>query len=218
MFVASLGYGVWRYVTDFGGSAAPGAPLTAAFADVALFSVFALHHSLVARTGLKNWIAHQVSPALERSVYVWIASALFILVCALWQPLAGVAWTASRPWSFILTGAQVTGLVVTGVASRQLDVFSLAGVRQAMHQTRRESGLVTTGWYRVVRHPIYFGWVLMVWPAPQMTMTRLVFAVVSTTYLAVAIPFEERALVRQFGETYRQYAHRVRARMVPFLY
>jgi protein-S-isoprenylcysteine O-methyltransferase Ste14 len=72
--------------------------------------------------------------------------------------------------------------------------------------------------YRLVRHPIYFAWVLMVWPAPVMTGTRLCFAVLSTLYLAVAIPFEERTLRRTFGPAYDGYATRVRWRMVPFLY
>jgi methanethiol S-methyltransferase len=78
--------------------------------------------------------------------------------------------------------------------------------------------LVTSGVYAVVRHPLYFGWALLVFGAPHMTMTRAVFAVVSTLYLAVAIPWEERSLTTTFGADYEAYARRVRWRMVPFLY
>jgi protein-S-isoprenylcysteine O-methyltransferase Ste14 len=78
--------------------------------------------------------------------------------------------------------------------------------------------LVTTGLYGFVRHPLYFGWMLLVCAAPHMTMTRLTFAVFSTSYLAIAIPFEERALIRVFGPQYREYQRRVRWRMLPGVY
>ena len=69
-----------------------------------------------------------------------------------------------------------------------------------------------------MRHPVYFGWVLMVWPAPAMTGTRLVFAIISTLYLALAIPLEERSLRSQFGPAYSAYAAKVRWKMVPGIY
>ena len=65
---------------------------------------------------------------------------------------------------------------------------------------------------------LYFAWVLLVFGAPQMTMTRLSFAVVSTLYLAIAIPFEERSLVETFGPDYASYREKVRWRMMPGIY
>jgi protein-S-isoprenylcysteine O-methyltransferase Ste14 len=73
----------------------------------------------------------------------------------------------------------------------------------------------TDGAYRLVRHPIYFGWVLMVFGAPAMTASRLLFAAISTLYLIVAIPFEERSLTKEFGAAYRDYQRRVRWRLIP---
>ena len=70
----------------------------------------------------------------------------------------------------------------------------------------------------MVRHPIYFGWVLFVAGAPLMTHTRLLFAVVSVAYLVVAIPLEERSLIANFGDPYLAYRRRVRWRMVPGIY
>ena len=78
--------------------------------------------------------------------------------------------------------------------------------------------LQTHGVYGFVRHPVYFAWVLMVIGTPHMTMTRLTFAVISTAYLAIAIPFEERGLLDVFGSEYREYQKRVRWRMIPGLY
>ncbi len=108
---------------------------------------------------------------------------------------------------------------MTIVASRGLDVLDLAGLRQVLPEYRERSHvLIESGLYRLVRHPIYFGWLLMVWPAAHMTGSRLMFAPVSTLYLFAAIPGEERALIRGFGGDYVRYARRVPYRIVPFLY
>jgi protein-S-isoprenylcysteine O-methyltransferase Ste14 len=72
--------------------------------------------------------------------------------------------------------------------------------------------------YAWVRHPIYFGWVLAVFGTPHMTGDRLAFAIVSTMYLMVAVPLEERSLRRSFGDAYVRYTRDVRWRMIPFIY
>jgi protein-S-isoprenylcysteine O-methyltransferase Ste14 len=220
LFVVSLTYAVFRYAVGF--AVAAGSGETAArpvLIDAALFTVFAFHHSLFARAGVKARVNRLVSARLERSAYVWLASALFLVVCAAWQAVPGELWHVGPPWSAILITVQLAGMVVTLAASRQLDVLALAGIRQALGgRTTAPVGLLETGLYGLVRHPIYFGWVLMVWPTPHMTGTRLVFAVISTFYLAVAIPFEERSLRRDFGTDYGTYSRRVRWKMVPFLY
>ncbi len=100
--------------------------------DTALFSVFALHHSIFARTGLKAAVNRVLPAALERSVYVWIASLLFIGVCAWWQPIAGVAWRLDGVWRIAGLAAQVAAGAATIVGARQLGVLSLAGVRQTL--------------------------------------------------------------------------------------
>jgi protein-S-isoprenylcysteine O-methyltransferase Ste14 len=76
----------------------------------------------------------------------------------------------------------------------------------------------TRGPYGWVRHPIYSGWFLIVFAVPVMTLTRLVFAVTSSAYLLIAIPFEERSLRRSSRGTYDQYMREVRWRLVPRLF
>jgi protein-S-isoprenylcysteine O-methyltransferase Ste14 len=116
---------------------------------------------------------------------------------------------------------QIAGVLVTIRASRALDVLELAGIRQVRPDAADEATpprLTTGGLYGFVRHPIYFGWALMVFGAPTMTGSRLAFACISTAYLALAIPWEERALVAAFGAEYRHYRQRVRWRMLPYVY
>ena len=223
VFVASLAYFLFAYFVTFGETAPAGPWLRPTAVDAALFSGFALHHSLFARTRLKAVVRRMAAPALERSLYTWVASLLFILVCWAWQPVHGVLYTLPAPWSVAGYAAQLAGIVVTFLGSRALDVLDLAGVRQVLN-TRRPPGaahsvpLQTGGIYGFVRHPVYFGWLLIVFGAPHMTMTRLTFAVVSSLYLAIAVPFEERSLVQTFGPGYDDYRRRVRWRMLPYLY
>jgi protein-S-isoprenylcysteine O-methyltransferase Ste14 len=220
IFVSSLVYTAWSYAWTFGftmsGSTSLARPVTI---DTLLFSGFALHHSVFARSRARQWIADRISPRLERSVYVWVASLLLAAIVALWQPVPGELWRVTGPAALAFNVVQIAGVLVALRASAALDVLSLAGVRQAFGNTvPGPAHLVDTGLYGVVRHPVYFGWVLMVWPTSAMTGTRVVFAAVSTIYLALAIPIEERSLTMQFGAGYRDYVARVRWRMVPGIY
>jgi protein-S-isoprenylcysteine O-methyltransferase Ste14 len=186
--------------------------------DVALFSVFALHHSLFARTGLKERVANLVSPELERSVYVWIASLAFVVVCVAWRPVPGELWAVSGMSALALTGAQVAGMLISIVGASRVGGLTLAGIPQGTGTPPRIPELSRSGLYAWVRHPIYLGWVLMVWPTPIMTGTRLAFAAISTAYLIAAIPFEERDLHRSFGPAYADYAGHVRWKLLPWVY
>jgi protein-S-isoprenylcysteine O-methyltransferase Ste14 len=213
--------------------------LVALLVNLGLFSVFALHHSVMARTGIKAGLSRHLAPALERSTYVWVASALFALVCLAWRPMPSLVYDVDAPWAWALTAARLVGVWLTLDAASRIDPRELAGLRQAwsygFHQPDRVAGrpaisssgataepetgpLVARGGYRLVRHPIYLGWILMVWGAPVASAGRLTFAAVSTLYLLLAIPFEERSLRERFGESYRGYTRLVRWRVLPGLY
>jgi hypothetical protein len=217
-FVASLLIFVWYYAVGWDADVT-GSGLQPALIDVALFSLFALHHSVFARTGLKRWISSVVPPALERSTYVWIASLLLIVVTVTWNPVPGLAWRVTGWPGQLMSLIQAIAAVTTVLAARRLGTLTLAGVTQVLEQPRTETshGLYVRGLYAMVRHPIYTAWVVVVWATPHMNGTRLVFAAISTLYLVVAVPFEERDLRRAFPD-YAGYAARVRWRMLPFLY
>ena len=220
LFVAALFVAGRWFVLDL---AAPGAPpptvpTAAALAwNVALFSAFALHHSLLARSRAKAWIARLAPPALERSIYVWVASLLLLAVCLLWQRVPGVLYAVEGPARWVLLAVQATGVGITIAGARVLDGLELAGIRQAVGRLRPTN--IRVVWpFTLVRHPIYLGWLLMVGAATPMTIDRAVFAAVSVVYLVIAMPWEERSLVAAAGPAYQQYCQRVRWRLVPGLY
>jgi protein-S-isoprenylcysteine O-methyltransferase Ste14 len=193
--------------------------------NTALFSIFGLHHSALARMGVRDRIAHRF-PTLERSLYVWVASLLLIAVCALWQPVPGVIWRASGPLATALSLLHVVGFVLSVASAAMIDIWELAGIRQVYPAFRARSPepnahapeFKTTGPYGLVRHPIYLGWFLIVFAVGTMTMTRFAFAVISSLYVLIAIPFEERSLLKTTAGAYERYRQRVRFKLVPGVY
>jgi len=213
LFVASLAGCAWTYGETFGrGLPSGGWPPLAI--DAGLITIFAVHHSVFARETMKARMTRLVPAALLRSSYVWIASALLIFACATWRPIGGEIYRAQGVLALALAGVQLAGLWLTATSTGRLDPLELAGI----HPPRESEGLQVSGPFRWIRHPLYLGWVLMVFGAAHMTGDRLAFAVTTTLYLVVAIPLEERSLRRAFGEAYAGYMRQVRWRLIPFIY
>lgn len=220
VFVAALLYYAWFFFVRLGRPVPPDEAhaLWPAFGvNLLLFGAFAAHHSVMARSGAKRWLAARLAPSLERTAYNWVASLLFVAVCAWWWRVPGTVYELQGAWYGVAVGAQALGVAFTLRGAAVLDVFELAGIRQA-HGDTRPAAFRVVGPFRYVRHPIYLGWILIVFGTPLMTVDRLVWAVISTTYLLLAIPWEERSLVETFGDPYRDYQRQVRWRVIPFVY
>ena len=217
-FAASLAYLIYFYAVVLASTTGDqSATLQNALINGALFSLFALHHSLLARSSAKRQIARFIPRAAERSLYVWIASVLLLAVCVLWRPLPGLLYDIDGLWRTPFYAVQLLGAVLTARGAGAIDPLELAGIRQAAARASTEA-LKVVGPFRVVRHPIYLGWILMVVAAPTMTMNRLFFAAISSAYLILAIPWEEKSLVAAHGDQYRAYQRSVRWRVVPGLW
>lgn len=214
-FVASLaatGYvlgAVWPHVPPRPAADVPAALLRNAL----LFTLFALHHSVLARTGVKQRI-ERLSPVLaHRSVYVWVASALLALAVVAWQPVGHPLWDlggSARAAAWLL---QAVGAGLMLLAGRVIDPLELAGIHPATN-----SRLEARGPYLLVRHPLYLGLLLILWSTPVMTGDRLAFAALSTLYIAAAVPWEEAGMRRAVGHAYDRYCLRVRWRVIPGLF
>jgi methanethiol S-methyltransferase len=197
---------VWSRDVEFHGAAIA--------TDALLFTIFATHHSVFARDSVKRGIARIVPDRLIRSTYVWIASLLLIGVCGFWQTIGGQLYDADGWRAVWHAGVQVAGLALIVSAVRKIDALELAGI----HEHAGDQPLQITGPYRLVRHPIYLGWLLATFGPAHLTIDRLMFAGISAVYLVIAMPIEERALGRAFGEAYARYQERVRWRVVPYIY
>jgi hypothetical protein len=213
VFVTSLIVCVWWFVVVLGRPTPP-AGATAWIWNVLLFSVFAVHHSVFARESVKQWLGAVVPAELIRSVYVWTASLLLIIVCLLWRPIGGQLFDVHGAGAVVLAVVQLAGIAVIARAVAAIDPLELAGIRLSSAATSLQVG----GLYRVVRHPLYLGWLMATLGAAHMTGDRFAFALITAAYLFAAVPFEERSLLRSFGDDYARYQREVRWRIVPFIY
>jgi protein-S-isoprenylcysteine O-methyltransferase Ste14 len=213
-FGASLAYFLFTYAVTFG-ETAPAGPAGAAVAwDVGLFTAFALHHTVFARERFRAAVARSAGPDLERPVYVWIASVLLLLVLAFWQPVPGDVYDI-QGWRAVGHGLlQLGGVWLIARSVARIDALELAGIKPESER----GPLQIRGPYRWVRHPLYLGWVIAAFGTPHMTGNRLAFAAITSAYLVLAIPWEERSLLRAFGDAYSDYRRRVRWRLLPFIY
>lgn len=194
---------------------APRMPFAPALAiDLGLLALFAIQHSVMARPAFKRAWTRIVAPELERPIYVLASSLCLIAMFALWQPLGGVVWqlesAAARgvAWALFAFG---WGLVL--VTTFLINHFDLFGLRQVWFALRgqpyRALKFVEPGPYKLVRHPLYVGWLFAFWATPTMTAAHLVFAIMTTAYILVAIQLEERDLLAEHGERYASYRRRV---------
>lgn len=182
--------------------------------DTALFTAFAFHHSLFAREPVKAWLSKAVPDRLLRTVYVWTASLLLIAVVVAWQPVGGELYRAIGWARYAHAFVQLAGLWFIARSVGVIDALALAGIRTRDRPTR----LQIAGPYRFVRHPLYLGWIAVVFGAAPMTGDRAMFAAITTLYLFIAMPWEERSLERTFGSDYTRYRERVPWRIIPYIY
>jgi methanethiol S-methyltransferase len=187
--------------------------LTALAIDLGLLTLFALQHSVMARQGFKRMIAKVIPEGTERSTYVLASSLALLFLFWQWRPLGGVIWEVQHPLGrALLLAGFAFGWTLVLVTTFVINHFDLFGLRQSWRAFRGQSqaGLrfVTPVLYRIVRHPLYVGWFFAFWSTPTMTVTHLLFAVMTTAYILVAIQLEERDLMRAHPE-YAEYRRRV---------
>jgi protein-S-isoprenylcysteine O-methyltransferase Ste14 len=187
--------------------------------DLALLALFAVQHSVMARPAFKRQWTRIVPPAMERSTYTLLSSLALILLFWQWRPIGATVWTVDNEVGRILLYAGYTfGWLLLLVSTFLIDHFDLFGLRQVWLYFRglpyAELAFRTPAFYKIVRHPIYVAWLFTFWCAPTMTAAHLLFAVMTTAYILIAIQFEERDLIRAFPE-YAEYRKSV-PMLVPF--
>jgi protein-S-isoprenylcysteine O-methyltransferase Ste14 len=195
--------------------------LTALIVNLILLSLFAIQHSVMARPAFKKWWTPIVGPALERSIYVLLASMTLFLMYWKWQPITGVIWEVHNPVLTILLYVLFgTGWLIVLLSTFMINHFELFGLKQVYEYLKsiepKPVAFKLTLFYSIVRHPIMLGFIIAFWSTPLMTIGHLVFSVTTTLYIIIAITFlEERDLLKMHGEKYKEYQARV-PKIIPF--
>lgn len=194
------------------GAAGPVAPTL--LIDTILLGIFAVQHSVMARPAFKALWTRFVPAPVERSTYVLFSSLALILLYWQWRPLPALVWSVQPgPAATVIWALFWIGWATVLTSTFLINHFDLFGLRQVWaYRRNREippSEFHTPLFYRVVRHPIYLGFIIAFWAAPDMSQGRLFFALATTAYILIAIQLEEHDLMNVFGDTYRDYKNRV---------
>ena len=215
-YVVFLGVFLWliAFIGDFAvpktiSSGTSGNALPAAMWDLALIALFGLPHSVMARVGFKRRITAIITPAIERSTYMWVTNALLALLMWQWQPISAVIWQTHGAAQIVLYSLFAFGWALLLVSTFLTDHFHLFGLKQITAYLRNKAHAPMKFrvilFYKLVRHPMMLGILIAIWCVPTMTVGSLVFAAGMTAYILIGIHFEERGLEAELGADYRTY-------------
>lgn len=220
-FLYLIGFvGNWIVPKGIDDGAAAASAGAAVVTNVLLLGLFAVQHTIMARPAFKKVWTRWVPWHVERSTFVLLSTAILALMAWQWRPLPEPVWRLEHPLAAgVLTAASLAGWAMALASTFLIDHFDLFGVKQTVsyalgrpfaHPRFRERLF-----YRWVRHPLMLGFLIAFWATPTMSQGHLLFAVVTTLYVVIAIQIEERTLVHLHGEEYRSYQRRV-PMLLPF--
>ncbi|MDU9006915.1 methyltransferase family protein [Sedimentitalea todarodis] len=204
---------VWMaaFLHNFGDLRGPATrpAMDAALINLALILLFGVVHSVMARPAFKRIWTRVIPPAAERATYVLQSSLLLGLIIWQWQPIPAVIWQVEGTAAWVFYAVSTLGAVIILVATFLLGHFEFVGLSQAWHSLRGTptppATFRTPMLYRIVRHPLQFGLLIMMVATPVMTLGHLIFVAAMAVYIAIGLRFEERALLREFGAAYAAY-------------
>lgn len=217
IFLASILYGLGffsnTYVPKSIDTGEPARLSEAIFINLLLLGIFAVQHTVMARPAFKRWWGKNLPIACQRSTYVLFSSAILLLLFWQWRPIPTVLWKLEGMASWLPIGVYWLGWLVVFTSSYMIDHFDLFGLRQAFLALRgtepTDQEFRTPLLYKIVRHPLMLGFLMVFWATPEMTGGHFLLAATMTVYILVGVQFEERDLVTQFGTAYQQYRQRV---------
>jgi len=225
VFLATLSYAV-LFIGDIAvpktiDSGGVESPLFLAVAiNALLLGTFAIQHSVMARQGFKRVWTQVVPKHVERPTYVLAASLVLMLLLWEWRPIPQPVWELHGVAATLLSVTFWLGWALLLTSTFLINHFELFGLKQVWTNFRqkahREATFRTPALYKIVRHPLYLGFVIAFWSAPRMSLGHFIFAIACTGYILVGIYFEERDLVKAHGQAYRIYREQV-PMLVPFL-
>lgn len=194
--------------------------IDALIVNIMLMSLFAIQHSVMARPAFKRWITQLISPAIERSTYVLLSSLALLLLYWQWQPMTTNVWAVEGTFAMILWGIFIVGWTIVFLSTFMISHFELFGLTQVFQNFKNKTAptpeFQVNFFYKMVRHPIMLGFIIAFWATPVMTIGHLLFAVVTTLYMIIAVKFfEERDLKKALGQAYIDYQKKV-PMFVPF--
>jgi protein-S-isoprenylcysteine O-methyltransferase Ste14 len=194
---------------------------SAVLINLALLSLFAIQHSVMARPAFKAWWIKIIGKPAERSTYILLTSLVLLLLFWKWQPINTIVWEVEKSViAMVLIGIFALGWLIVLLSTFMISHFELFGLTQIVdnfkNRTTPSLTFQTNYLYKIVRHPIMLGFIIAFWATPIMTLGHLLFAVVTTLYILIAVKYlEEKDLHKALGKAYEDYQEKV-PMIVPF--
>jgi protein-S-isoprenylcysteine O-methyltransferase Ste14 len=220
----ALFFGTFLYLIGFIGgfgvpktldSGVPGPIGMAVAVNLGLLALFAIQHTIMARSAFKRWWTTIIPEQVERSTFVLVTSLLLCLLAWQWRPIPGVVWQVEGAAAIAIHAISAIGWLIVLGSTFIIDHFDLFGLRQTLSYAFRRSyeppRYKEIYLYRFCRHPLMLGFLIAFWATPTMSASHLLFAGVCTAYILVAIKVEERTLIQLHGSAYEDYRRRVPA-------
>ena len=181
--------------------------------DAALSFAFFLQHSGMVRKPFRARMAVVIPPPYHGAIYSIASGVVLAIVVLLWQRseghllrLEGLPLWIARGCSLLAVGIFVWSIRALG----SVDFFGLGPVKSRLRDQSDQNPLfVVRGPYRWVRHPLYLCVLILFWATPELTLDRLLFNTLWTGWIIVGTMLEERDLLADFGEAYRDYQRKV---------
>lgn len=188
--------------------------IAAIVVNILLIGLFGVQHSVMARPFFKQAFRKAFGYASERATFVWGSGLVTLVIVGLWQPVTGTLWHFETGvglmvmWGLFLLGWGY--LFAATFAINHWDLFGLRQVWFAVQDQPYCAPEFRENWmYRYSRHPIMLGALIGLWCVPEMTATKFVMTALFTLYIFIGVSFEEKDLIREFGDRYLQYKNRV---------
>ena len=176
--------------------------------NTVMLGIFALHHSVFARRTIKNILINKLYiPAdIERTIYVLVASVLAHVSMVYWNtyPEEKTLW-GKIDNNFVTYLGVIFGMLFVLSSTFMIDHFDLFGLRQGLHLWPTNNELKTIGFYKIIRHPIMTGFLIMFWCRPVLTFSSLQWNLLTTGYILIGTTIEEYCLIQEIGEPYVKY-------------
>ncbi len=181
--------------------------------DVGLCLAFFLQHSVMIRRSFRQRLVPLLPAPYHAVLFAIVSSLALFALIVFWQPSGHLVAAPEGLARWLLRALYVLALGGLAWGVRSLGAFDPFGIRDVRHHLRgtqpRPQPIVARGPYRWVRHPLYLFVLLMIWSAPDLTADRLLFNVLFTGWMILGTRLEERDLVAEYGESYREYQRRV---------